>query len=64
MMKMYNTESTRSYHGYVYRYRSLYNGSVGSWCDTQEKAEQHGEEHQKIILALHGKNTLKEVDTR
>jgi len=61
-MKLYNIESTYSYGGYEYRYRSLYNGAVGSWCSTRDKAEQYGEEHQKIILALHGKQAIKEDD--
>lgn len=60
-MKLYNIESHGTYWGEEYRYRSLYNGAVGSWCSRREEAEKYGEKHQKVILTLHGKESLSEV---
>ena len=38
-----------------YRYRSLYNGAVGSWNNDKNEAEMDGLKHQEIIYDLFGK---------
>ena len=61
-MKLYCIESHADYYGDHFRYRSLYNGAVGSWhCKAKDKAIEDGEKHQEIILMLHGKNQSSEL---
>ena len=58
-MSFYGIEEKSTYHGTQYRYFSKYNGTRGSWVHHKELAEKQGEEHESIILFLHGKNVLK-----
>lgn len=41
-----------------FRWFSKYNGARGPWCWKREEAEAGGNEHHKIILALHGKEEI------
>jgi len=47
--KIYDIEYIDDYWGRKYRFRSLYNGAVGSWCNEKKKALEQGEKHEKII---------------
>jgi hypothetical protein len=59
-MKLYSIEQIFKIYGVThedkYRFRSLFNGTVGYWCYNQKLAIEQGEQHQKIILALHNKS--------
>lgn len=35
-----------------YRFRSLFNECVGTWCSSKGEAIKDGEKHQKIIEAI------------
>lgn len=35
-----------------FRFRSLYNGTLGSWNYTRKEAVQEGEDHEKIVRFL------------
>jgi hypothetical protein len=54
---------TQTFGDYVhsslkYRWYSKYNGARGAWCRNRDDAESGGNEHHKIILALHGKDEI------
>ncbi len=57
-MEIFKIETKMTYWGDEYRFCSLYNGTRGPWCYSQEVAIEQGKEHQEIILALHGKEAL------
>lgn len=44
-MRYYSIESKTDYHGHRYRFRSLYNSCVGSWCREREDVIKQGEDH-------------------
>lgn len=37
----------------LYGYRSLINGSVGTWCDSSEEAEEQGKRHTELMEKIH-----------
>ena len=45
-------------HHMEYRWFSKYNGARGPWCRNKDEARSGGDEHHKIILALHGKEKI------
>ena len=54
MEKIYVIESTASLYGGVsYRFRSLFDSTIGSWNKNKEGAEEEGEKHQRIITQVY-----------
>ena len=51
-MKLYSIEITGEKYK-SYRFVSLYNGTRGTFCFDKDEAIMQGEDHQKIILAIH-----------
>jgi len=52
--KIYVIESTASLYGGVsYRFRSLFNSTIGSWNKNKEGAEEEGKIHQRIIMQVY-----------
>jgi hypothetical protein len=50
--ELYIIETREGHHETTdlkYRYRSLFNGAVGTWCATKEEAKLQGEAHQALI---------------
>ena len=45
-------------HHTEYRWFSKYNGARGPWVMSKDDAKSGGNEHHKIILALHGKEKI------
>jgi hypothetical protein len=52
-MKLYEIEYRSDFYGTNYRWRSKYNAAHGAWC-TIDQAKRGGEDHQKIIIMIHG----------
>ena len=58
-MEFYTFETKKEvFSKTLYRYRSLFNGSVGSWHDYYELALQDAKKHKRFVLFLFDK-TLK-----
>jgi hypothetical protein len=56
MPNFYVIESTKStYESTKYRFRSLFNGMVGTWNYDKKEAREEGKDHEKIVRFLYGK---------
>ena len=56
-MKVYCLESRSTYYGAEFRFRSLYNGTIGVWrCgkDAKDDARKDGEDHKALLAQIHG----------
>jgi hypothetical protein len=51
-MKLFTIEQVGDY----YRFRSLYNNCVGCKYPDPKRAQEEGDAHGKLILALHGRD--------
>lgn len=52
-MKLYEIEYRSDFYGTKYRWRSKYNSAHGGWA-TEKEAKEGGEDHQRIIIMIHG----------